>query len=493
MRAGCLLIVLLVASGALAVAFDRTAVAHAAVNCCEYALIFGDIKPSPGERLDITGIVADHYGAGLAGVLVQYHDVRTDQNTTTDLHGIFRFAVTIPTDAGSSVTTFRITFDDDAATGWSATVTDSYSVETGPTSTNTPVLYDSGGTGGILGAYIRLSAAPLPLVIFVGGGYELDFLHGVNQLDESTSAFLDYLAASGFNVIAPIGWYVKDVPSFPLIIGALMRYGFLLNKVFVMGWSAGGIVAAWALTHDFNRIINSGVVMDAELTGPSEPSTRTEYSVFTTAQLAGQVSVPHLLVWGKGNSGMISIESAGQWFKNAGRQLVRVDPLPYTHDWLGTSAESMVRADVTAFLKNGTVGTALPVTIATGNVTSFAYVISKGKVTNVTYLQNSGAVQVSVEDSQGPGIINLVFPRSTVMGPPVLLLDGNVQDASHFQDETNYYLFYAYPPGTHIITISGGEAVPEFPPAQFPLFTAILLILLLASRIRNPRHENLAY
>lgn len=486
MRKQALFVAALLLSVALTVGSHEEGVVLAAVNCCEYAFILSDIQPTPGERIDITGTVADQYGAGLAGVLVQYHDVRTDQNFTTDLHGIFMFAIMIPTDVGSSLTNFRITFDDYAATGWRTTVTESYSVETGASSTNTPVLYYGEGTGGILGSYIKLSAAPLPLIIFVGGGYELDFLHGVNQLDQATSAFLDYLAASGFNVIAPIGWYVKDVPSFPLIIGALMRYGFLLNKVFIMGWSAGGIVAAWALTHDFNHIINSGVVMDAELTGPSEPSTRTEYSVFTTAQLAGQVSVPHLLVWGKGNSGMISIQTAGQWFENAGRGLVRVDPLPYSHDWLGTSAEDLVRRDVTGFLKNGTVGTMTPVTVTAGNVTSFAYILTNGKLINATYSENAAALQFIVENSPAPlGIINIVLPKSTTSSSPMLFLDGSAQDASYSQDESNYYIFFSYSQGTHLIAIIGAGAVPEFVSTPSILIIAVLLLTALAPRLRR--------
>jgi hypothetical protein len=295
---------------------------------------------------------------------------------------------------------------------------------------------------------------------------------------------LDYLASSGFNVVAPLGWYVDEVPSFPLVIGALMKNGFLVNKVLVMGWSAGGIVAAWALTHDSNHIINLGVVMDAELTGPSEPSTRTEPSIFETAQLAGQVSVPHLLVWGMGDSGAIGIQSAGEWFKNAGRQLVRVDPLPYTHDWLGTSTEAIVRADVISFLKNGTVGTTLPLEITDGNVTSVAYLLSNAEPRNATYTQNPGIIQMTVENSPPLGVINLVLPKVAIRGAPVILLDGSARDASYFQDENNYYLFYAYPQGTHSIIFGGQEAIPEFPsmPLALALATAVSLIAVLTPK-----------
>jgi hypothetical protein len=261
-----------------------------------------------------------------------------------------------------------------------------------------------------------------------------------------------------------------------------MKYGFLFNRVFVMGWSAGGIVTAWALTHDLNHIINSGVIMDAELTGPSEPTTRTEYSVFTTAQLAGQVSVPHLLVWGKGNSGASGIQSAGEWFKNAGRQLVRVDPLSYTHDWLGTSVEPSVRADIGAFLKNGTVGVTVPVAITAGNTTSVASVLSNGEVTNASYLEGTGIVQMTVENSQAPGIVNLVLPRSALKGSPVLLLDGSAQDASYFQDDEYYYVFYSYPQGRHLIAIGGSDVVPEFESLPLILFTSVLVISILAPR-----------
>ena len=117
--------------------------------------------------------------------------------------------------------------------------------------------------------------------------------------------FLNYLASAGFNVIAPVGWYVPNVPSFPLVLGALLKHGFLMSQVYLIGWSAGGVASAWALTHDSKRILNLAVIMDAELTEPTETGTHTDQSVFTTASISNQVSIPHLLVWGKDDSGTV--------------------------------------------------------------------------------------------------------------------------------------------------------------------------------------------
>jgi len=255
-----------------------------------------------------------------------------------------------------------------------------------------------------------------------------------------------------------------------------------LNRILVMGWSAGGIVAAWTLTHDVNRIVNSGIVMDAELTGPSEPATRTEHSIFTTAQLAAQVSVLQLLIWGMGNSGAIGIQSAGEWFRNAGRQLVRVDPLPYTHDWLGTSTEATVRADVTTFLKNWTVGTTAPIIMNTDNATTVAHLLSNRNVHGATYDQSLGIVQMSLEGSEPVGIVNLVLPRSSIRGSLVILLDGNTGDFSCFQDESNYYIFYSYPPGAHTSSVGGQDAIPEFVTILPALISLFLLIAVLTRK-----------
>ena len=251
--------------------------------CCEFAAYTTDIQPKPGERVDYTGIITDQSGGGEGGVSIQYSDPalfpNSTQNTTSDTNGAWHLSVTMPTTNGGTATIFTITMTDSAAS-WSATLEDSYAY-TSP-SGDIPALYESEFQGR-MNAYINYQSVGFPAIIFLSGGYDQPILSGVSELDQNTVTVLTSIANAGYNLIAPIGWFVHDLPIFPFILAALLKYGMGISQVYLIGWSAGGTVAAWTLTHDNYRIFDLGVMMDAELEG-SANSTQTDPSVFKTAQ-----------------------------------------------------------------------------------------------------------------------------------------------------------------------------------------------------------------
>jgi hypothetical protein len=432
-----------------------------AVNCCQYAFILSNIEAHPGEVIQITGFIGDQYAAAESGVQVQYLDPTNNLHATSDSYGVFRFSFMVPQFPSSSIAYYTLQMND-PTTNWGATSPGSYSTNTASSSGEVPVLYYSQGSGG-RGSYIQLISPTQPAIIFVGGGYELDSLHGVSQLDVATTGFLNYLAAQGFNVLAPVGWYVPNVPSFPLILGALLKHGFLMSQVYLIGWSAGGVSSAWALTHDFQRILNLAVVMDAELTGPTETGTHTDLSVFTTASISNQVPIPHLLVWGKDDSGTISVQTAGQWFKNAQPGLARLDPLPYSHTWLGTSTEPLIRQDIVAFLKTGHVGSFSTVPLNPPQALTTVQITSNNQVSNVFYNSTSMLLRISTTDQSNPiGVINIVIPKTLLNGEPVVIAGSNTFSPSTLTDLNNYYIFFTYPSSATQILIGGQSSVQEF-------------------------------
>lgn len=445
-------------------------IVSAAVNCCQYALILSDIEPRPGESVAFTGIVTDQYGVAEPGVQVMYHETNLNRNVTTDSSGVFHFILMIPQYPNSTVIHYAISMND-AMTSWHDGVADAYSINFGPRSGNVPVLYYSQGGG--RGSYISVNSPKFPAIIYVGGGYELDFLHGVNQLDSPTQSFLDYLESMGFNVIAPVGWVVATVPSFPLVIGALLKHGFAFNRVYLLGWSAGGVAAAWALTRDFNKILDLAVIMDAELTGPSETATHTDYAVFNTAQFAGQVGIPHLLIWGRDDTGATGVQTAAQWITNAKFGLARLDPLSYSHNWIGTPIESSVRKDLIDFYHNATVGQNFSAMVQ-GN--DSVRILSKASLRSFSYNASMKTLTISTAGESGAiGVMNLAVPVSMLDGEPVATIDNIPLDSSFSKASGYYYIFFTYPNGLHTILIGGKNVIPEF--ASDPILLVILVLI----------------
>lgn len=437
------------------------------------------MEAHPGEVVQITGFIGDQYGAAEAGVQVQYHDPTNNLYATSDSNGAFRFSFTVPEFPTSSIAYYSLEMND-LRTNWGATSNGSYSTNTSAGSGSVPVLYYSQGSGG-RGSFIQLTSPMLPAVIFVGGGYELDSLHGVSQLDDATTGFLNYLATAGFNVLAPIGWYVPNVPSFPLVLGALLKHGFLMSQVYLIGWSAGGVASAWALTHDYHKILNLGVIMDAELTGPTETGTRTDYSVFTTAQISSQAAIPHLLVWGKDDSGTISIQTVGKWVSDSQAGLARVDPLPYSHTWIGTTAEPLVRQDIISFFKAGNIGNFAVIPIASAQTPTTVQITTNTAIGNVDYSPSSMLLKVNVTGQSTPiAVVNLRIPKTLLNGEPVVTIGTNTFAPSTYEDAESYYIFFTATTNTDEILIGGQNSLPEFSSIPLVLATMILLAFIFA-------------
>jgi len=480
------LIALVIVVGILGSRLGAIPEASAAVNCCHHAFVLSDIQPHPGELVVVTGIVTDQYGTGQLGVQVTYSDTTlTSKNATSDSRGVFQIAFTTPQTPSGSIVSFTLSMHD-AMTGWRATATDSYAIN--QVSGDVPVLYFDQATGG-RGAYVRLESPSLPAVIYIGGGYELDFLHGVNQLDAATTAFLDFLSNSGFNVLAPVRWFSPDYPSFPLVLGALLKYGFLITRVYLLGWSAGGVAAAWALTNDVNRIFSLAVIMDAELDGPSEANTRTPTSVFTTAQSAGKVTIPHLLIWGENDPGNFSVQKAAKWVAHASPGTVRLDALPYSHAWLGTNAERLVREDIATFFATGFPGTNMALDTPLGNYTERIRIVTNLRLSNITYDPSVKILNVTASATSGDfGSINIIVPVTLFAGEPIVMLGSNVLRPAVYEDAGNYYVFFTLigMPYTQVILVGGEDTIPEVPSALV-LIALTLGVTLCAVRVKRPR------
>jgi pimeloyl-ACP methyl ester carboxylesterase len=416
--------------------------------CCEFAVYTTDTQPKPGERVDYTGIITDQFGGGEGDVQIQYQDPAlfqsSSQNATSDTNGAWHLSVTMPIVYNDYTTKFTITMTDSAAS-WSTALSDSYGY-TSP-SGDVPALYESEFQGK-MNAYINIQSVGFPAIMFLSGGYEQPILSGVSELDQNTITVLTSIANAGYNVIAPIGWFVNDLPIFPFILAALLKYGMRIGQVYLIGWSAGGTVAAWTLTHDNYRIFDLGVIMDAELEG-SANSTQTDSSVFTTAQLSNLVKVPHLLIWGANEAGTTSIQSAMLWTKNAPSNMVRLDPFAYSHLWIGTGVQPEILADILNFFKSNQVGTI-----------SF----------------------IHTEASNGTvGSLNAAIPKSAMDGQLVVLLDNNTVTVPYWMDASYYHIYLTYSASTHVIVIGGENTVPEFtnPIYQLLAFMVSLVTVLI--------------
>jgi len=456
--------------------------------CCEYAVYSTDVQPKAGERVDLTGVVTDRFGGGQAGVQIIYNDAgnyeNTSLNATTDVNGAWHLSVSMPQVNIQYPMKFMIAMND-SAERWTTSLTDSYSYVS--SSGDVPAVYESEFSGR-LNAYINLQSVGFPLVIFLSGGYDQPILTGDSQLDQSTTNFLAAIAGAGYNVIAPIGWFVESVPIFPYVLAALAKFGMGIRRVFLLGWSAGGTASAWTLVNDNYHLFDLAVIMDAELQG-SVASTQTDPSVFKTAQLSSQVKAPHLLIWGIGDSGSINIQSALTWTRNAPNGLARLDPFQYTHVWIGTPVESQIQEDILGFFKTGSVGTFN--LLQSGNVTLQFLTNSQINPVNTKFNQTRKLFQIQVTQPNGTiGSLNAVLPIASMDGAPVVLLDNLTVNAVSLSDGNNYRIYITYSGGNHSILIRGQNSVPEFTDqiGRQIVFVGSILSLLILSYMSKCKH-----
>lgn len=452
--------------------------------CCEYAFAVSDSQPKPGEPVTFIGVVTDQFGGGDAGVYIQYHDSSQPQginlNATTDSNGAFTLTTTMPQGSYPNSIQFTLTFTD-TTSSWNTNVSDNFPSPSSAPLGTFPALYASSLGVGRSNVYYNIQSPSLPAVLYIGAGYEQQILHGVASLDTGTKNFLDTLASKGFNVIAPIGWFVNNLPIFPFVLGALLKNGFHMSQVYLIGWSAGGNVAAWTLTRDLNSIFDLGVVMDAELNG-SMNQTLTDPSVFTALQAAGSVKIPHLLIWGQNEAGATSIQNAMNWTLKAPSGLARLDPFAYGHEWLGTSVEGQITGDIVAFFNARGVGTLNR--LQAGNITYQVLTNSQLNMSTVSYDANKKTFLLQTSGQDGTtASLNIVVPISSVDGPPVILLDNNIVSARYTSDTNNYYIYMTYTQSSHTVLIGGQNAVPEYPSlaVTFQLLLSLCLLVLFTS------------
>jgi pimeloyl-ACP methyl ester carboxylesterase len=453
--------------------------------CCQYSVYSSDSQPKPAERVDLTGVVTDDWGGGLAGVQIHYTDsgnYHTPLNTTSNANGAWRLSVNMPSVTIQYPMRFTITMK--ANQSWSSSLVDSYSYVS--SSGDVPAIYESDFSGK-LNAYINIQSIGNPVVLFLSGGYDQPILTGDSQLNQDTLNLLSSIANAGYNVVAPIGWFVTNQPIFPYLLASLMKNGLGISQVYLLGWSAGGTVAAWTLINDNYGLFNLAVIMDAELQGPAG-STSTDLSVFRTAALSSQAKVPHLLIWGTYDSGSVDIGSAFIWIKNAPGGFARLDPFPYSHVWIGTSTQPEILEDILAFFKTQYVGSASAV--QAGNVTLQLLTNSKVNFAASGYNSTSKSFTFQLTQANGTvGSLNAVIPKSSIYGPPVALLDNNTVNAPYSTEASTYHLYLTYPMGSHAIVIEGQNAVPEFSglTAQLVALGTSLVSLIIALSFRKTK------
>jgi hypothetical protein len=451
--------------------------------CCEYAVYSSDVQPKVGERVDFTGVITDQSGGGQGGVQVQYTDAGNYQtshlNATSDGNGAWHLSVMMPAVSVQYPMRFTIVMND-SALGWTTTLSDSYSYVLA--SGDVPGIFESQFVGR-LNAYINIQSVGNPAVIFLSGGYDQPILTGDTQLNTNTSEVLNVLGNAGFNIIAPIGWFVPNVPIFPYVLAALLKYGMGISQVYLLGWSAGGTVAAWTLINDIHGLFNLGVIMDAELQG-SAGSTQTDPTVFRTAQLSGQVRVPHLLIWGTGDSGSISIQSAFLWDQNAQSELVRLDSFPYTHVWMGLPVQIQILEDIIGFFKARFVGTLT--SIQSGNATLQFLTNSEINAANATYNAASKSFTIQVtEPAETLGSLNAAVPKASIDGQLVVLIDNVAVNTPTSTDANTYHIYLTYSEGTHVIVIGGQNTVPEFTDQLHQLLALVTSLLILVVGVQS--------
>ena len=437
------------------------------------------MQPKPGERVDFTGVVTDQFGGGEPNVTIQYQDTafRNENSlskSTTDANGAFYLSTTMPVTENPNPIRFTLIMNDPTG-GWAQTAGGTYPATRTSPSGDVPALYNS-QLGGRTDAYLNIQSLGSPPVMYISDGFDGQILHGVPSLDQGTIDLLTGFANKGFNVIAPIAWFATDFPFFPFELAAMLKYGFHVSQVYIIGWSAGGTVAAWILTHDLYGLFNLGVVMDAELTGATN-QTQTDPSVFKTAQSPESVKIPHLLIWGVNEGGSTSIQSAMLWARRAQNNLVRLDPFAYSHQWIGTDVEDKILADILVFFNTQSVGTLSPLQ---SNFGSAQILTDSQLLTNNPYdaVRKEYALQITGQNDT-IGSMNLAIPISSIDGQPVVLFDQNAISAAYSSDTTNYYIYFTYTHSTHTILVVGQNDIPEFVANASIVQAALLLCMLI--------------
>ena len=200
--------------------------------------------------------------------------------------------------------------------------------------------------------------------------------------------------------------------------------------------------------------------MDAELDG-SQNQSQTSASVFSTVNDAATVTIPHLLIWGETEAGTTSIQSAMLWVMKAKEGLARLDAFPYSHQWIGSAAQSEVFEDIVGFLDSAECRDAQQAAIRQRDFSNTHE--QSLELTNPVYDPRAKTFTFQVAGENGTtGSLNIVIPKSSINGQPVVLFNNSVSDMTYSSDSVNYYIYVSYSQSSHIVVMGGQNSVPEF-------------------------------
>jgi hypothetical protein len=243
-------------------------------------------------------------------VTLQDTNLNFIEDSAFEVARIFAVPVTYPADLALPFSTFEL--------GGSQ-----YMLFDNPNS-STVVMYVGGGMIGAI-------SGPMPINGFSEPG----------KLSSGSYRLVYDLVKSGFSVVSPNGpWQGLDFPSG--LVEHLRVQGF--NRFYAIGHSAGGVVVAWTILND-PGLFSKAVIADAPLTQGSTGFYFTDLSVRSE-----QVRVPHLLVWGRGDT-QAGLGDAFAWMDHADPSLAALEIYDYYHDWAGTAAELQVRRQIVGFLE----------------------------------------------------------------------------------------------------------------------------------------------
>jgi hypothetical protein len=179
------------------------------------------------------------------------------------------------------------------------------------------------------------------------------------------------------------------------------------------------------------------------------------------------------------------------WVMKAKEGLARLDSFPYLHQWIGSAVQSEVFEDIVGFFARQNVGTLNK--LQSGNVTFQILTNSQLELANHVYDPRAKTFTFQVAGENGTtGSLNIVIPKSSINGQPVVLFNNSVSDMIYSSDSVNYYIYVSYSQSSHIVVIGGQNSVPEFTadPRGWEMVLLISFVILAVFQRRLEREKN---